>query len=87
MQNGIFQTNWVSVGESVATAIFYAVLAGVASIALTKGFDVFATDWVMVGHNMLNVGVIAGVTTFANDFLSTNAGSFLGVGQSSTPNQ
>lgn len=85
MQNGIFKLDLASIGESVLSAVIFAVVAAAVTVVSTHGFDVFATDWTLVGHNMVNLGLIAGVITLGNDILSTNSGSLLGVGPTSTP--
>lgn len=80
MKNGIFKLDWASVGDAVLTAVAGAVITGVVSVVGTSGFDLFHTDWVMVGQNMTNLGVIAGVVALGNAWLSTDKGSLLGVG-------
>ena len=83
MQNGIFQTSWKSVGESVLTGVVLALLTALAGVVLATNFSVWTTDWISVGKAMVDVGTIALVTTFVKDFLSTNAGSLLGIGPTS----
>ena len=84
MQNGIFKTDWIGVGEAVITAIVAAVLTGFVALAVTSGFDVFTANWSMIGHSMVNLGFIAGVVTLGKDLLTTNSGSLLGITPNST---
>lgn len=80
MQNGIFTLNWAAVGDAVLTAVVAAVVIGLVSVVSTSGFNLFTTNWVMVGQSMANLGAIAGVLTLGKSFLSTNTGSVLNVG-------
>jgi hypothetical protein len=87
MQNGIFKSSWAAVVEAVFTAAFFAVATAFGQIVLSGNFDIFTANWLLIGHNMANVGFIAGVTWFVKDWLSTNSGSFLGVMPNTTPSQ
>lgn len=79
MQNGLFVTNWKVVGQSVISAVVFAVLAAAVTL-VGNGFDLWSADWVTVFHNMVNIGFTAGIVTLGNDLLSTKEGSLLGVG-------
>ena len=85
MQNGIFKINWATIGDSVLTAVVAAVVVALVQVVTTTGFNVFGADWVSIGKNMINLGVIAGVVTFGKDFLSTNSGSLLAIGPAQQP--
>lgn len=82
MQNGIFKIDWAMIADAVLTAIIAAIVVAAVQLVTTAGFDVFTADWVMIGKNMTNLAVIAGVVSFGKDFLSTNSGRILGVGPS-----
>lgn len=84
MQNGIFKTNWGTVADSVFTAVVAAVLTAFGSIVVGGNFDVFTANWIAIGHSMVNIGFIAGVTVLLKDLLSTNSGSLLGIGPSTS---
>ena len=51
----------------------------------TVGFSVLTANWGLIGGQMLNIGLISGVTVFVKDFLSTNSDSLLAIGPASTP--
>ena len=79
MTNGILKLDWASIGDAVLTAVVSAVVVGVYGVVTTTGFNVFTADWVVIGQQMVNLGVIAGVVSLGKDFLSTNSGSLLNV--------
>ena len=80
MANGIFKISWLSVGDAVLTAVIAAVIVAAVQLVTTAGFNIFTADWGMIGQNMANLAVVAGVVSLGKDFLSTNNGSLLGVG-------
>lgn len=82
MKNGIFAFDWGTVADMVVTAIAFAVATALYQVATTTGFDVFTANWSMIGESMVNIGFIAGVVSFVQNFISTNSGSILGI----TPN-
>lgn len=86
MKNGIFQISWSSLGDAALMAILTAIAVGAFNIVTTTGFDVFSANWTIIGKNMVNLAVIAGVVSFAQDFLSTKSGSILNIGAPSTFN-
>lgn len=83
MPNGILKTNLSALGDAVLTAVVAAIVVAAAALVSTTGFDVFTANWTIIIHSMVNIGVIAGVTTLAKNLLSNNNGSLLGVGPSS----
>lgn len=85
MQNGIFKLDVASLGDAVLTAVVTAIIVAAVSLVSTTGFDVFTANWIMIGHNMANLAVIAGVMSLGKDFLSTSNGSLLGIGPTATP--
>ena len=84
MKNGIFTLDWKSIADAVLTSAVAAVIVGAVSLVSTAGFDIFTANWVAIGHNMANLAFIAGVVSLGKDFLSTNEGSLIGVGPSSS---
>lgn len=85
MKNGIFKLDWASVIDAVLTAVVTAVVVAIYGVVTTTGFNIFTADWVVIGQNVINLAVIAGVVSFGKDFLSTTKGSLVGVGPNSTP--
>lgn len=84
MQNGIFKLNWANVADAVLTSVVTAVIVGAVSLVTTAGFDIFTANWTAIWHNMANLAVIAGVVSLGKDFLSTNNGSLVGIGPSTS---
>lgn len=82
--NGIFTLDWGSIADAIVMAVVLALVAALYGVVTTAGFDVFGADWVAIGKNMVNVGFIAAVVSLAQNFLSTNQGSVLGL---TPPNQ
>jgi len=82
MNNGIFKLDWTSIGDAILTAVVTAVFVALYGIVTTAGFDVFTANWLLIGHNMVNLATIAAVVSIGKDFFSTNAGSFLAIGPS-----
>ncbi len=82
MTNGIFKLDWASIGDAVLTAIVAAVIVAFYGVVTTQGFDAFTADWASIGHQMVNLGFVAGVVSLGKDFLSTNSGSLLNIGAS-----
>lgn len=85
MKNGIFKIDWATIIDAVLTAVVTAVVVAVYGVVTTTGFNVFTADWVVIGQNVVNLAVIAGVVSFGKDFLSTSSGSLVGVGPTNTP--
>lgn len=79
MKNGIFTLDWASLAEAVITAVAMAVFVAIYGIVTAPGFDVLAVNWASVGHQMLNLGIVAAFISLGKDFLSTNTGSLLGI--------
>lgn len=79
MQNGILKLDWASLAEAVVTAAIFAVLAALVTLVTTSGFNLFTTNWVLVGENFTNIGFIAGVVSLGKSLLTTNSGSVLGI--------
>lgn len=79
MKSGIFKINLASVADALLTAVVFAVLSAFLTLVTTAGFDLFTANWGFIGHNMANLGFIAGVVSLGQDFLSTNSGSVLGI--------
>jgi len=80
--NGLFSTSWATLGDAVLTAIAAAIIVAFYGDVTTVGFSVTTANWAVIGTQMLNLGVVAGVTILAKDLLSTNSGSLLGIGPS-----
>jgi hypothetical protein len=78
--NGILKTDWTTIGDAILTGVVAAVLVALVGIITTPGFDVLATNWLTVGHQMLNLGLVSAATILGKDLLSTNSGSLLGIG-------
>lgn len=87
MQNGIFKVNLANIGDAVLTAVVAAMFVALYGIVTTPGFDVLAVHWAQLGHQMLNLAIVAAFVSIGKDFFSTNSGSLLGVGPSTIPQQ
>lgn len=85
MQNGIFKLDLASVSDAVLTAVTAALVIAAVQLVSTAGFDAFTADWGAIAKNMLNLGLVVGVGSLGRDLLSTNQGSFLGVGPANLP--
>lgn len=79
MKNGIFKLDLASIADAILTAAAMAVFVALYGIVTTPGFDVLAVQWAQVGHQMLNLAIVAAFVSIGKDFLSTNTGSFLGI--------
>lgn len=75
---GLFTLNWIDLAESIATAVFVAILIALSAIVTQPSFDVFNVDWTSVVHNMVNIGVVTAVGVLAKNFASDNAGKLFG---------
>lgn len=84
MKSGIFKLDLSNVADAVFTAVVTAIIVAAVSLVTQPGFDLFSVNWVMIGKNMANLAVIAGIVTLGKSFLSTNDGSLLGIGPTST---
>jgi len=85
MNNGLFKLDWGSIADAVLMSVVVAVGTAAVSIVSAPNFDVLSLDWEQVGHNMLNLAIIASVLTLGKDLLSTNNGSLLGITPPTTP--
>lgn len=81
MTNGLFKLGWSDVLDSVVTAVFVAVIIGLAGIVQQPNFDVFTANWGMIGASMVNYAFITLIGTLAKSFMSTNTGAVLGIGK------
>lgn len=68
------QTDFI---KGAITTVFAAVLAVLFTVTQQAGFDVFSTDWVHVGSNVVNTSVITLMAYLAKNFLTNNRGEFL----------
>lgn len=85
MKNGIGTLNLASLADAALTAVVMAVFVAAYGIVTAPGFDVLAVNYLQVGHQMLNLGVVAAFVSIGKDFFSTSSGSLLGIGPSSGP--
>lgn len=85
MQNGIFTLDWKNVADAVLTAVAAAVFVALYGVVTATGFDVLAIDFGVLGHQMLNIAVVAAFISIGRDFISTNKGSIAGIGPVSNP--
>ena len=76
--NGLFRISINDVLKGAIVAVISAVIIAVAGIVMTSGFDAFSTDWITVGHNMVNTGIVAFVAYIVKQLLTTNDGTVLG---------
>lgn len=79
MQNGLLKVNLSNIADAVMMAVVFAILSAAVNLVSTTGFDVFNANWIMIGKNMVNLGVVAGVVSLGQALLTTNSGSVLGV--------
>ncbi len=92
MKNGIFTLGQSDVGRGLLVAIFspavVAITVALGAIISATGFDVFAVDWGMVSHNLLNISIVAAYGGFmgyiSKNFFSSNQGNVLGIGDAPT---
>ena len=82
MQNGIFKIDWGTIADAIVTAVGAAVFVYLYGIVTAPGFDVLAVNFAAVGHQALDISVVAAFVVVGKDFLSTSQGSVLGI----TPN-
>lgn len=79
MQNGLLTLNWKNVLDAIATAVFVAVVIGLAGIVQQPGFDLFTANWPQILSSMLNFGFIALIGSLVKNLATTNNGNVLGV--------
>jgi len=78
MKSGIFTLSWTRFLDSAVTAVFVAVVVGLAGIVQTPGFSLFSADWPSILQSMLNLGFIAFIGQLANNFVSDKEGKVFG---------
>ena len=78
MKSGIFTLDWARFLDSAVTAVFVAVVVGLAGVAQTSGFSLFSADWPSILSNMFNLGFIAFIGQLANNFVSDKEGKVFG---------
>jgi hypothetical protein len=76
--NGLFKLGWKDLLKGVYVAVGAALIVAVAGIVMTSGFDAFATNWILVGHNMVNTGIVAGCGYLLKQLFTDNNGVVLG---------
>lgn len=64
--------------RSAISAVFVAVVVGLAGIVGQAGFDVFATDWIAIGKLVVNMALATFVGRLAEKFISDKDGRVLG---------
>jgi hypothetical protein len=77
--NGLFVIGWKDLAKGLLTAVGAALIIAVAGIVMTSGFDAFATDWLVVGKNMVNFGIVAGFGYLLKQLFTDNNGKVAGV--------
>lgn len=77
--NGLLTVSWKNVLDAIATAVFVAVVVGLAGIVQQPGFDLFTADWGQILASMTNFGFIALVGSLMKSLATTNSGNILGV--------
>lgn len=69
---------------AILAPVFVSLTAVLGAIINAPSFDVFAVDWVVLGHNLTNVLIVtsygAGVSYIIKNFLTSTQGNFLTVG-------
>jgi len=60
------------------TALFTSILTVLITITQTPGFDVFDTDWKLVGANVVNVAVITIIGYMSRKFFENEEGKLMG---------
>lgn len=83
MSNGIFTLGWIDLAKGVAMVVITAIVVALYSIVISNGFDFGTVNWALTLHNMLNIGLISGVSYLFKNLISTNKGSVAGL----TPNE
>ena len=76
--NGLFKLSWKDLLKGIYVAVFSAIIIAVAGIVMTSGFDAFATNWILVGHNMVNMGIVSFFGYVVKQLLTNNDGVVLG---------
>lgn len=76
--NTLFTVNWLSLVESIATAIFTAILVALGAVVMAPNFDLFAVNWIVVGHTMLNVAVVTACGVLLRNFVTDQNGKMFG---------
>lgn len=70
MNSGIFKLNLKDVASAVVTAVVIAILGYLATLT-----NVYTLSF----HQVVNIGVAAGVTSLLKSFMTTDIGNFAGI--------
>lgn len=76
--SGFFSINLQDLTQASANAVVIAVVAALYGTTTTTGFDVFSTDWVMIGKLVVNSAFIAFVASIATALITSKEGRVLG---------
>ena len=64
--------------KGIIVAVLSAIIIAIGGVVMTAGFDAFNTDWLAVGQNAINTGIVALVAYLVKNLLTTNSGKVLG---------
>lgn len=76
--NGLFKVSLNDVMKGIIVAVISAIIIAIGGVVMTPNFNAFATDWLVVGQNMINIGIISMVSYLIKQLLTTNDGVVLG---------
>jgi hypothetical protein len=64
--------------KGVIVAVLSAIVVAIGAVVLSGNFDAFTTDWLTVGQNAANAGIVALVGYLLKNLFTTNDGKILG---------
>jgi hypothetical protein len=79
MQSGLFKLGWRDLAKGLLVVVGTSIVIAVAGVVMTPNFDVFATDWLIVGKNMVNIGIVAFMGYLLKQLFTDNNGKVAGV--------
>ena len=77
--NGLFKLGWNDLLKGLLTAVISAIVVTIYGLVIATNFDVFTANWVVIGHNVVNIGVITLVSYLFKNLLTDNNGTVAGV--------
>lgn len=69
MNSGIFKLNWKDIASAVVSAVVIAILGYLATLT---------NFYTLSFHQVINIGIAAGVTSLLKSFMTTDSGNFVG---------
>jgi hypothetical protein len=79
MISDLFSINYKDALHAVVNSVVAAIILALFAVVTTPNFNVFATDWGVIGQTIVNVSVVTFFSTIVTRYFSDSQGKFGGI--------